>query len=173
MLPVTGFAARWVEVGNGSVPTDKVLVDADSIQKDDDITTVNIAVLYAAPRTNSHGITMDRHVQRTAFKCAERSSIGIVTTGYLGDKRVGSGGETADWKSKFVPIGQKSHGRPHIGNRLCAVSCGRHRRQAKIFFGFGIRRGRLRRRAHEQPCNQSLQVDHHQSDGCRARCRPG
>lgn len=118
MLPLPGFAARWVEVGNGAVPTDRVLVDADSVQKADDITTVNIATLYAAPRTNSHNITMDRHVQRTAFKCADRSYIGIVTTGYLGDKRVGSGSETVDWKNKFVPIGNNP-----MGDRIFAIAC--------------------------------------------------
>jgi len=94
------------------------LVDADSVQKTDDITTVNIATLYAAPRTNSHNITMDRHVQRTAFKCADRSYIGIVTTGYLGEKRVGSGSETADWKNKFVPIGNNP-----MGDRIFAIAC--------------------------------------------------
>src|SRR5579862_982573 len=94
-LPIPGFAARWVEVGNGTVPTDKVLVDTDSVQKADDIITADIATQYAAPRTNSHNITMDRHVQRTAFKCADRSAVGILTIGYLGDRRVGSGAETA------------------------------------------------------------------------------
>ena len=118
MLPLAGFAARWVEVGNGSVPTDRVLVDADSVQKADDITTANIATLYAAPRTNSHNITMDRHVQHTAFKCAERSFIGIVTTGYLGEKSVGSGSETPDWKNKFVPIGNNP-----MAGRILAIVC--------------------------------------------------
>lgn len=94
------------------------MVDADSVQKTDDITTANIATLYAAPRTNSHNITMDRHVQHTAFKCAERSFIGIVTTGYLGDKSVGSGSETPDWKNKFVPIGNNP-----MAGRILAIVC--------------------------------------------------
>jgi S1-C subfamily serine protease len=101
------------------VPTDKVLVDTDSIQRTDDITTVDIATTYATPRTNSHNITMDRHVQRTAIKCADRSFIGIVTTGYLGDKRVGSGGETTDWKNKFIPLPDKP-----MNNRVFALVCG-------------------------------------------------
>jgi S1-C subfamily serine protease len=119
VLPVPSLAARWVEVGNGSVPTDKVLVDTDSIQKTDDITIVDIATTYATPRTNAHNITMDRHVQRTAFKCAERSFIGIMITGYLGDKHVGSGGETADWKDKFIPLPDKP-----MNNRVFALVCG-------------------------------------------------
>jgi S1-C subfamily serine protease len=118
ILPIPGFAARWVEVGNGSVPTDKVLVDADSVQKADDIITADIATQYAAPRTNSHNITMDRHVQHTAFKCADRSAVGILTTGYLGDRRVGSGAETADWKSKFVSIGNNP-----MAARILAIVC--------------------------------------------------
>ncbi len=100
------------------MPTDKILVDTDSIQKTDDITIVDIATTYATPRANSHNITMDRHVQRTAIKCAERTFIGIVTTGYLGDKRVGSGGETADWKSRFVPLPDKP-----MNNRIFALVC--------------------------------------------------
>ena len=119
VMPLPTYAARWVEVGNGSVPTDKVLVDTDSIQKTDDITIVDIATTYATPRTNSHNITMDRHVQRTAIKCADRSFIGIMTTGYLGDKRVGSGGETADWKTRFVPLPDKP-----MNNRIFALVCG-------------------------------------------------
>ncbi len=119
VLPLSSHAARWVEVGNGSVPTDKVLVDTDSIQKTDDITIVDIATTYATPRTNSHNITMDRHVQRTAIKCADRGFVGIMTTGYLGDKRVGSGGETADWKTKFIPLPDKP-----MNNRIFALVCG-------------------------------------------------
>lgn len=119
MLPLPSLAARWVEVGNGSVPTDKVLVDADSIQKTDDITTVDIATMYAAPRTNSHNITMDRHVQRTAFKCVDHTFIGIVTTGYLGDRRAGSGAETVDWKNKFVPLSSNP-----MSTRIYALVCG-------------------------------------------------
>jgi S1-C subfamily serine protease len=119
IFPLSGQAARWVEVGNGSVPTDKVLVDTDSIEKADDITTVDIATTYATPRTNAHNITMDRHVQRTAIKCADRSFIAIMTTGYLGDKRVGSGGETADWKNRFVPLPDKP-----MNNRVFALVCG-------------------------------------------------
>jgi S1-C subfamily serine protease len=118
VLPLPSVAARWVEVGNGSVPTDKVSVDTDSVQRADDITTVDIGTMYAAPRINAHNITMDRHVQRTAFKCADRSFIGIVTTGYLGAQRVGSGAETADWKNKFIPIGSNP-----MNERIYALVC--------------------------------------------------
>jgi S1-C subfamily serine protease len=107
-------------VGNGTVPTDKVFVDADSVQKSDGgITTADIATQYAQPRTNIHNITMDRHVQHTAFKCAERTFIGIQTTGYLGEKRIGTGSETIDWKSKFVPISKDP-----MAARIYALVCG-------------------------------------------------
>jgi S1-C subfamily serine protease len=120
VLSIPGLAARWVDVGNGTVPTDKVFVDADSVQKSDGgITTADIATQYVAPRTNIHNITMDRHVQHTAFKCAERTFIGIQTTGYLGEKRIGTGSETVDWKSKFVPISKDP-----MAARIYALVCG-------------------------------------------------
>ncbi len=139
IAPLSSHAARWVEVGNGAVPTDKVLVDTDSIQKTDDIMIVDIATTYATPRANSHNITMDRHVQRTAIKCAERTFVGIVTTGYLGDKRVGSGGEKADWKSQFIPLPDKP-----MNNRVLTLVCaagagaGAPATQAKLSSGSGF-----------------------------------
>jgi hypothetical protein len=57
------FASQWVEVGTSGVSTDKVMVDADSIQKIDEFKVADIMTVYAAPRTNVHNITLDRHVQ--------------------------------------------------------------------------------------------------------------
>lgn len=116
--PPVSFAARWVEVGYGTIPTDRVLVDTDSIQRIDEFTTVDIETVYASPRMNSHNITMDRHVQHTAFKCLDRSYVGIATIGYLGEKRVGSSSEAGDWKSRFVPLGKDP-----LSDRVYTIVC--------------------------------------------------
>jgi S1-C subfamily serine protease len=44
--------------------------------------------------------------------------VGIRTIGYLGDKQVGSGPETADWRIKMVPIGNNP-----LSNRVYAIAC--------------------------------------------------
>lgn len=111
-------ASRWVEVGNAGVSTDKVMVDADSVQKLDEFTVVDVMTLYGAPRVNKHNITLDRHVQRTAFNCPARTVIGISTTGYLGDKQVGSSPETVDWRNKMVPLGSNP-----LSNRVYTIAC--------------------------------------------------
>lgn len=112
------LASRWVEVGNAGVSTDKVLVDADSVQKFEQFNVVDVMTLYSAPRVNAHNITMDRRVQRDAFDCAARTVIGIRTLGYLGDKQVGSSPETADWRIKMVPVGDSP-----LSNRVFAIAC--------------------------------------------------
>jgi S1-C subfamily serine protease len=98
------FASQWVEVGTSGVSTDKVMVDADSIQKIDEFKVADIMTVYAAPRTNVHNFTLDRHVQKTAFNCAKRSFIGIQTFGYLDGKQVASSPEAADWRIKLIPM---------------------------------------------------------------------
>jgi S1-C subfamily serine protease len=98
-------ASRWLDVGTTGVTMDKVLVDLDSVRKVDNLRTVDIMTVYAAPRENAHHITLDRHLQKTAFDCAQRTFIGIRTLGYLGEKQVGSGPERADWKTSLQPIG--------------------------------------------------------------------
>jgi S1-C subfamily serine protease len=112
------LASRWVQVGNSGVTTDKVMVDADSVQKLEQFTVVDVMTLYSAPRVNAHNITLDRHVQRDAFDCAARTVVGIRTIGYLGDQQVGSGPETADWRIKMVPIGSNP-----LSNRVYAIAC--------------------------------------------------
>lgn len=112
------FASRWVEVGNEGVSTDKVMVDTDSIQKVDEFRVVNIMTLFGEPRTNSHNITMDRRVQKTALNCADKTFHGIVTIGYLGEKQVGSSAEAADWKTKMVAVGSSP-----LNNRVLNLVC--------------------------------------------------
>ena len=103
-LSTQAQASRWVEVGTSGVTTDKVMVDADSIQNVDEFRVTSIMTLYAAPRTNSHNILLDRHVQKMAFNCADKTAVSIVTVGYLGDKKVGNGPETIDWRLKAKPL---------------------------------------------------------------------
>jgi S1-C subfamily serine protease len=98
------FAARWQEVGNPGISTDKILVDTDSVQSDGDLRLALIMTVYSAPRTNAHNILLDKRVQRTAFNCANRTFIGIQTIGYLNDKQVGSSPETPDWRTKLIPL---------------------------------------------------------------------
>jgi S1-C subfamily serine protease len=112
-------ASRWVEVGTSGVTTDKVMVDADSIQKIEEFTVTSIMTLYAAPRTNSHNILMDRHVQKMAFNCADHTAVSIVTVGYLGDKKVGTGPETLDWRLKAKPLTPDP-----INSRVLTLVCG-------------------------------------------------
>ncbi|MGB6306218.1 MAG: serine protease [Steroidobacteraceae bacterium] len=118
VLATPGFASQWVEVGSSGVSTDKVMVDADSIQKIDEFKVADIMTVYPAPRTNVHNITFDRRVQKTAFNCAKRSFIGIQTTGYLDGKRVGSSPETADWRILLKPLNSDA-----MSNRIYALVC--------------------------------------------------
>jgi S1-C subfamily serine protease len=98
--------------------TDKVMVDTDSIQKLDEFRVVNIMTVFGAPRTNTHNITLDRRVQRTAINCADKTFHGIRTIGFLGEKQVGSSPEATDWKSKMVAIGADP-----LNNRVLNLVC--------------------------------------------------
>jgi S1-C subfamily serine protease len=111
-------AARWQEVGNQGISTDKIMVDSDSIQRDGNLRVVLIMTVYSAPRTNVHNILMDKHVQKTAFDCANRTVIGIQTVGYLNDKQIGTGPETADWRDKLRPLKSDP-----LNNRIVSLVC--------------------------------------------------
>jgi S1-C subfamily serine protease len=112
-------ASRWVELGNAGVTTDKVMLDADSIETVDAFRTVDIMTLYSAPRENSHHITMDRHLQKTGFDCAAHKFAAIRTVGYLGDKQVGASPENADWKTNMRPVSDNL-----MDKRAFAAVCG-------------------------------------------------
>jgi S1-C subfamily serine protease len=98
-------AARWVDVGSTGVTLDKVMVDLDSVRKVDNFRTADLMTVYAAPRENLHHITLDRHVQKTAFECTDHTYALIRTFGFLGDKPVGSSPEDPDWRTKLKPMG--------------------------------------------------------------------
>jgi S1-C subfamily serine protease len=133
-MSIPALASKWVEVGNAGVTTDKVMVDVDSIQIVDEFKTADVMTVYDAPRVNSHGITLDRHVQRTAFNCTDHTATGIRTAGYLGDKPVGGSPEITDWRTKMVPAGNN----PMV-IRVFTVVCGTaHARKAKSSSGSGI-----------------------------------
>lgn len=119
IAPVPAFAAHWVYVGTRADTADRVMVDTASLQKLDRFSLVNILTAYAAPRTNSYNITMDRFVQMTALDCARRTFVSVMTIGYLKGKRVGSSHQTADWKNKTVPIPSDP-----ISDRIYQVVCG-------------------------------------------------
>ena len=112
------MAARWQEVGNPGISTDKIMVDTDSIQSDGNLRLALIMTVYTAPRTNVHNVLLDKHVQRTAFDCTNRTFIGIQTLGYLNNKRVGSSAETVDWRNKLIPLKNDP-----LTNRIASLVC--------------------------------------------------
>jgi S1-C subfamily serine protease len=112
------FASQWLDVGSNGVSTDKVMVDADSIQKIDEFKVADIMTVLAAPSTNANKITYDRRVQKTAFDCVKRSFIGIQTIGYLDGKRVGSSPEVTDWRIKLIPMKSDP-----MSNRVYTLVC--------------------------------------------------
>lgn len=121
MASVPSFAAHWIVVGGsspGQAPS-KLMVDTDSVHQLDEFTIIDIMTVYAAPIVNAHNITLDRFVHTTAIDCAKRTFVGLITTGYLGEKRVGSGGEIPDWRHKAIPLPNDA-----ASNRIYQVACG-------------------------------------------------
>lgn len=102
--PVPSFAAHWIYIGKSSDGADKIMLDTDSLHKVGRFTLVDILTVYGTPRINSHDITMDRFMQRTAFDCAGHTYVAVRTIGYLQGKRVGTSHATDDWQSATVPI---------------------------------------------------------------------
>lgn len=97
---IPAFASHWIPVGvPPGHPDGRIVVDVDSLQKFDQFTLVDIMTIYATPLVNSHDITLDRFVQRTAINCATRTFARVTTTGYLGTKRVGASSESTDWRT--------------------------------------------------------------------------
>jgi hypothetical protein len=119
IAPVPSFAAHWIYIGKSSDTADKIMMDSDSVRKLAQYTFVDILTVYATPRTNSHDITMDRFMQRTAFDCARHAFVAVKTIGYLQGKRVGASHTTVDWKSETVPIPNDP-----ISARIYAAVCG-------------------------------------------------
>lgn len=101
---VPSFAAHWVYIGKSGDTTDTIMMDTDSVRKVARFTMVDILTVYATPRVNSHDISMDRFLQKTAFDCAKHTFVALKTIGYLQGKRVGVSHVTADWKDEMVPI---------------------------------------------------------------------
>ena len=112
------FAAHWIYIGKSSDGADKIMLDTDSLHKVGHFTFVDILTVYATPRMNSHDITMDRFMQRTAFDCAGHTYVAVRTIGYLQGKRVGTSHTTDDWKSATVPIPKDP-----LSDRIYAAVC--------------------------------------------------
>ena len=119
LFPQTSQAARWVEIGNADNSLDKSYIDADSIKEVDGFRIISVMTVYQAPRENKNGITMDRHIQKTALDCSKKQGVGIQTVGYLGDKKVGSGPENADWKTNLKPLADNA-----TSQRVLTAVCG-------------------------------------------------
>lgn len=118
IAPVPSFAAHWIYIGKSSDGADKIMLDTDSLHQVGGFTLVDILTVYATPRMNSHDITMDRFMQRTAFDCAGHTYAAVKTIGYLQGKRVGDSHAMADWKSATVPIP-----RDPLSDRIYAAVC--------------------------------------------------
>jgi hypothetical protein len=90
------FASQWVEVGTSGVSTDKVMVDADSIQKIDEFKVADVMTVYAAPghlRT-AYGESIGtparfRSQSKPARLGEEIGVIGYPLTGFLSANRRG------------------------------------------------------------------------------------
>lgn len=117
--PLPALASHWIAVGSNGGPDNKVLVDTESLRKLGRFTFVDIMTLYPAPLVNSHNITLDRFVQRTAIDCARRTFVAVKTTGYLKAQRVGTSRAMNDWSIMTVPL-------PHdpTSNRIYTLACG-------------------------------------------------
>jgi S1-C subfamily serine protease len=111
-------ASRWVEIGTAGVSTDKVLLDADSIEKVDSYRLANVMTLLSAPQTNTHNITFDRRVNKVAFSCADRTFQSVQIIAYLGEKRAGSSPENANWRDTMKPVGTDG-----MNNRALTLVC--------------------------------------------------
>jgi S1-C subfamily serine protease len=98
------FAARWQELGNAADSLDKVYIDADSVEQVDGFRIVRVMTVYPQPRSNSHNILMDSHIQQDAFDCERKRFSAIQMIGYLKGQQAGTGPVTTDWKTKTVPV---------------------------------------------------------------------
>jgi hypothetical protein len=117
--PAPAFAAHWVRVGSNGGPDNKIMVDTDSLRKLGQFTLVDIMTVYPASLVNSHGIELDRYIQRTAIDCARRTFVAVKTTGYLKDKAVGTSRELKDWRILTVPLPDDP-----ASNLIYAIACG-------------------------------------------------
>jgi S1-C subfamily serine protease len=112
------LATSWRALGNSANSLDKVYIDTDSVEQVDGYRIVRLMTVYSAPRTNAHKITMDSHIQRTAFDCDKKMFYGIQTTGFLNGQQVGAGPVAADWKTKLVPLGNDP-----FAQRILSTAC--------------------------------------------------
>jgi hypothetical protein len=117
--PIPAFASHWIAVGSNGGPDNKVLVDTDSLRKLGQFTLVDIMTVYPTPLVNSHNITLDRYVQRTAIDCARRTFVAVKTTGYLKGQRIGTSRELRDWRIMTVPLPSDA-----ASNRIYEIACG-------------------------------------------------
>lgn len=114
---VPAHASHWIEVGGGGADG-KVRIDTDSLRKLGRFTLVDIVTVYRTPLVNSHDITLDRFVQRTAIDCARHTFVAVTTTGYLRGQRVGASHETPDWMARAAPLPDDP-----ISRRIYSIVC--------------------------------------------------
>ncbi len=118
LLSCSVHAASWQEFGQSDVSLDKIYVDVGTIVMDGNFRVVQVMSVYDKSRPNSHGVWMDRHIQKLAFDCANRTFSPISTTGYIDGKRVGSSPVHVDWKDDVHPIAASAS-----SQRMFALAC--------------------------------------------------
>ncbi|HEY6483899.1 MAG TPA: surface-adhesin E family protein [Steroidobacteraceae bacterium] len=98
-------ATQWQELGTAAeAPADHVYLDTDSIHQEDGYVMASFLTIFDKPRINSHQITMDRYVQKSAFDCKRKVVATVSTVGYLSGNEVGQSSDRGDWKQAFRPI---------------------------------------------------------------------
>ena len=99
------FAQRWQDLGKKANSLDTVSLDTEAVEQEDGFRIVLVKTVYPEPKTNNNNVTMDSHIQQTAFDCQKKMFSAIRMYGYLGGKQVGAGPVTTDWKTKLIPVG--------------------------------------------------------------------
>ena len=98
-------AARMVEVGESTKATlDKAYIDLDSITQEGRFRIATFLTVYEKARKNSHGITLDRHEQKTAFDCQAKQFALVYTIGYFEGKQIATSPVNTNWKDTLKNI---------------------------------------------------------------------
>lgn len=81
-------AANWKELGSEGASMDKSYIDLDGVTEIDGYRVVSVMTPYSTPTTNSHNITYDKMLYKTAVDCKNRQFSRIQTIAYLNNKQV-------------------------------------------------------------------------------------
>jgi len=117
---LTSFGQDWQELGNVTNSLDKAYINVATVSEEDGLRIVLIKTVYPEPRPNKSNITLDSHIQETAFDCENKKVYGIQVFGYLNGKQVGTSPLAKDWKTRLVPVGKDSFSQ-HVLSTACTL----------------------------------------------------